>query len=58
MNTASREEALRAYERHAVPGPGRVLLQAGLANLNPFAETSINVRRKIARPTADDRRVA
>ena len=50
MNTASREEALRAYERHAVPGPGRVLLQAGLANLNPFAETSINVRRNSRAP--------
>ena len=50
MNTASREEALRAYERHVVPGPGRVLLQAGLANLNPFAETSINVRRNSRAP--------
>ena len=50
MNTASREEALRAFERHVVPGPGRVLLQAGLANLNPFAETSINVRRNSRAP--------
>jgi pimeloyl-ACP methyl ester carboxylesterase len=50
MNNASREEALRAYERHVVPGPSRVLLQAGLATLNPFAETSINVRRNSRAP--------
>jgi pimeloyl-ACP methyl ester carboxylesterase len=50
MNTSSREEAQRAYERHVVPGPGRVLLQAGLANFNPFAETTINVRRNARAP--------
>ena len=43
MNGASRDEADRAYERHVVPGPSRVLLQAGLANFNPFADTSIDV---------------
>lgn len=50
MNTASRDEAYRAYERHVVPGPGRVLLQAGLANFNPFAASSINVRRNSRAP--------
>jgi pimeloyl-ACP methyl ester carboxylesterase len=50
MNTASRAEAEHAYERHVVPGPRRVLLQTGLANLNPFAETAINVRRNARAP--------
>ena len=50
MNTSSREEAQRTFERYAVPGPRRVLLQAELANLNPFAETAINVRRNNRAP--------
>jgi pimeloyl-ACP methyl ester carboxylesterase len=50
MNTSSREEAQRTFERYAVPGPRRVLLQAELANLNPFAETTINVRRNNRAP--------
>jgi pimeloyl-ACP methyl ester carboxylesterase len=50
MNTSSREEAQRAFERYAVPGPRRVLFQAELANLNPFAETAINVRRNNRAP--------
>jgi pimeloyl-ACP methyl ester carboxylesterase len=50
MNTVSRAEADRAYERHVVPGARRVLLQTGLANLNPFAETAINVRRNARAP--------
>jgi pimeloyl-ACP methyl ester carboxylesterase len=50
MSNASRDEAYRAYERYVVPGPGRVLLQAGLANLNPFADTAINVRRNSRAP--------
>ena len=29
MNSAPREEALRTYQRYAVPGPGHVLFQAG-----------------------------
>jgi len=50
MNNASREESLRAYERYAVPGPRRVLLQTEFANLNPFAESAINVRRNNRAP--------
>jgi pimeloyl-ACP methyl ester carboxylesterase len=50
MNNASRDEALRGYERYAIPGPRRVLLQAELANFNPFAATSINVRRNSRAP--------
>jgi pimeloyl-ACP methyl ester carboxylesterase len=50
MHQVPREEALRSYERYAVPGPRRVLLQAELANFNPFADTSINVRRNTRAP--------
>jgi pimeloyl-ACP methyl ester carboxylesterase len=39
-NTLS-EESQVAYERHAVPGPGRVLFQAVLANFNRAA-TSVD----------------
>ena len=38
------------FERYAVPGPRRVLLQTEFANLNPFAETAINVRRNNRAP--------
>jgi len=41
-NTLSEAESQAVYERHAVPGPGRTLFQAGLANFNPKAATKIN----------------
>ena len=41
-NTLTEEESLAAYERYAVPGPGRVLFQAALANFNPHAATKID----------------
>ena len=41
-NTLSEEESQAAYERYAVPGPGRVLFQAALANFNPRATTSVD----------------
>jgi pimeloyl-ACP methyl ester carboxylesterase len=50
MNTASREESFRMYQRYAVPGPDRVLFQTELANFNPFAETAVNVRRNNRAP--------
>lgn len=50
MAGSPREEALRAYERYAVPCPRRVLLQAELANFNPFSVASINVRRNNRAP--------
>jgi pimeloyl-ACP methyl ester carboxylesterase len=43
-NTLSEEESERAYERYAVPGPGRVLFQAALANFNPRAATHVDYR--------------
>ena len=42
-NTLSEEESKAAYERYAVPGPGRVLFQAVLANFNPHATTSVDL---------------
>ena len=50
MNTSSREESFLTYERYAVPGPDRVLLQTELANFNPFAETMVNTRRNNRAP--------
>jgi pimeloyl-ACP methyl ester carboxylesterase len=41
-NTLSEEESQAAYERYAVPGPGRVLFQVALANFNPHAATSVD----------------
>ena len=41
-NTLSDEDSLAAYRRYAVPGPGRPLFQAALANLNPHAVTSVD----------------
>ncbi len=41
-NTLTEEESLAIYERYAVPGPGRVLFQAGLANFNPRAATKVD----------------
>ena len=50
MNTSSREESFLIYQRYAVPGPDRVLLQTELANFNPFAETAVNTRRNNRAP--------
>jgi pimeloyl-ACP methyl ester carboxylesterase len=43
-NTLSESESQTVYERYAVPGPGRPLFQAGLANFNPKAVTKVNFR--------------
>jgi pimeloyl-ACP methyl ester carboxylesterase len=41
-NTLTAEQSLAIYERQAVPGPGRVLFQAALANLNPHAASKVH----------------
>jgi hypothetical protein len=43
-NTLTDEEATAAYQRYAVPGPGRVLFQGALANFNPHAATRVDFR--------------
>jgi pimeloyl-ACP methyl ester carboxylesterase len=49
-NTLTEEESAAAYARYAVPGPGRALFQAALANFNPNAETKINFRNDARAP--------
>jgi alpha-beta hydrolase superfamily lysophospholipase len=41
-NTLTEEESAAVYERYAIPGPGRVLFQAALANFNPRAATKVH----------------
>lgn len=41
-NTLSEEASFGVYERYAIPGPGRLLFQAALANFNPHAATRID----------------
>jgi pimeloyl-ACP methyl ester carboxylesterase len=43
-NTLSEAESKPIYDRYAVPGPGRVLFQAALANFNPHAASKINFK--------------
>jgi pimeloyl-ACP methyl ester carboxylesterase len=43
-NTMSEVDAIQAYERYAIPGPGRPIFQAASANVNPFAATKVNYR--------------
>ena len=50
MHNPTSLEALSFYERYVVPAPRRALLQLQLANLNPFAETAINVKRNNRAP--------
>lgn len=49
-NTLSDEEAAAVYERYEVPGPDRVLFQAGLANFNPSAPTRVNFHNDARAP--------
>ena len=48
-NTMDEAAARAAYERHAIPGPGRPIFQAAFANFVPNAATTVN-RRNRSRP--------
>ena len=62
-NTMSEADARAAYERYAVPGPGRPVFQAALANLRPWASpTAVNFRNADRAPLlliagADDHQI-
>lgn len=49
-NTLSESDSRAAYERYAVPGPGRVLFQGALANFNPHAPTTVDFKRQDRAP--------
>jgi pimeloyl-ACP methyl ester carboxylesterase len=41
-NNLTEEQSRAVYDRYAVPGPDHVLFQAGLANFNPHAPTTVD----------------
>jgi pimeloyl-ACP methyl ester carboxylesterase len=49
-NTMTEAEARDAYEREAIPSPGRPVFQAGLANFNPWAATKVDYRNEHRAP--------
>jgi pimeloyl-ACP methyl ester carboxylesterase len=44
-NTLSEHDSAAVYDRYHIPGPGRVLFQAALANVNPRAATRVDFSR-------------
>lgn len=44
-NTLAEADSNAAYARYAVPGPGRVLFQGALANLNPHSTAAVDFRK-------------
>ncbi len=49
-NTMSEEESAAVYQRYAVPGPGRVLFQAALANFNPRSPAAVDFKNSSRTP--------
>jgi alpha-beta hydrolase superfamily lysophospholipase len=43
-NGISEEESTALYEKWTIPAPGKPLFQAATANINPHAETAVDVR--------------
>lgn len=43
-NVMTESDARAAYERYAIPGPGRPIFQAATANLNPRTAAKVNYR--------------
>lgn len=44
-NTMNEADSEAVYERYYVPGPGRVLFQAGLANFTPHAASTVDFHK-------------
>jgi alpha-beta hydrolase superfamily lysophospholipase len=49
-NTLSEAESQKVFDRYAVPGPDHLLFQAGLANFNPHAATTVNFMNETRAP--------
>jgi pimeloyl-ACP methyl ester carboxylesterase len=49
-NTMTEREAREAFQLNAVPAPGRIVFQAGLANLNPRAASKVDYRNDFRAP--------
>jgi pimeloyl-ACP methyl ester carboxylesterase len=49
-NLLDEEESKKVFDRYAVPGPDHLLFQAGLANFNPHAATTVDFRNDTRAP--------